>query len=46
MTVDISAWLLSLGLGSAAAPAAAAKPQAHTLSLVTIGKSQNKNQVQ
>ena len=48
MTVDISAWLLSLGLGLAAAPAAAPKQQAHTLSLslFTIGKSQNKNQVQ
>jgi hypothetical protein len=46
MTAEVTALFVSLALGLAVAPAAAPKPQAHTLSLFTIGKSQNKNQVQ
>jgi hypothetical protein len=37
---------LALALGLTAVPAVSAKPQARALSLFTIGKSQNKNQVQ
>ena len=45
MTVEVSAWML-LALGLVAAPAELPKPRARTISLFTIGKSQNKNQVQ
>lgn len=41
-----AALLLSLVLGSTAAPDVSPRPRAHTVSLFTIGKSQNKNQVQ
>lgn len=45
MTVEVSALML-LALGLVAAPAELPKPRARTIALFTIGKSQNKNQVQ
>ena len=45
MTVEVSALML-LALGLVAAPAELPKPRARAISLFTIGKSQNKNQVQ
>ena len=44
MTVEVR--LLALALGMAVAPAESAKPKVYAVSLFTIGKSQNKNQVQ
>jgi Domain of unknown function (DUF4833) len=45
MTIARSA-LLSVALALATAPAEPPKPRAHAIALFTIGKSQNKNQVQ
>jgi Domain of unknown function (DUF4833) len=46
MTAKFRALILALSVGLIAAPADSAEPKAHAVSLFTIGKSQNKNQVQ